>query len=284
MGNDVRNLLKGMQSQWQKSKEEAGKGFGGNTVPAGTYIFQLSRSWIGQSSSGKTMWFLEHTVTEGEHKGETVFNTLNLEHDVGQQVTCQFCDTMGYAAPDQMADLVYIAERLAKASPVYKMAIKYNSEGYVNCRVMEVLDPGEAGEEDAPTGESDENAGEESTEEPTDEQATDDATGGDDEEIRTQLIEFCLANGVTEITDGSTVQDIREAICGYDWKEERMDAAEIALLESVELGHIIERKPKAKPVAKTPAKAAPAKAATKAAPAAPAKAATKPASGAKKTR
>lgn len=63
---------------------------------------------------------------------------------------------------------------------------------------------------------------------------------------REALYEFCVSSGVEDIEEDMDIDELKEILGEYEFKEEEMTADEVALLEKVGLGEIIERKKAAK--------------------------------------
>ena len=238
MGIDIKGKLAGMKTQWKKSREEAEKGFSGNTVPAGIYLMKISESNVGENTKGGINWFLKIVVLEGEHKGDIISTMFNLSHEVGQQFTCNFISAMGYEVPDDIDDVPEIAKTFEEEEITFRGQLKYNKDGYAGIRVLEVLETGttaaiaevEAADEANTADEAD--VAEETTEpeaEPVD-------------EMQVELLAFCAANGIEEVTDASTVDEIKTVLSEYSMKEEELDKEEIDLLTRAGMSSMIEKK------------------------------------------
>lgn len=74
---------------------------------------------------------------------------------------------------------------------------------------------------------------------PTTAVATDDDIVDPDAEA---LYDFCVSSGVEEAEEGMDVAEMGEILKEYEFKEEEMTAEEVALLDRLDLGDIIERK------------------------------------------
>ena len=237
MSIDIKGKLAGMKTQWKKSREEAEKGFSGNTVPAGIYLMKISESNVGENTKGGINWFLKIVVLEGEHKGDIISTMFNLSHEVGQQFTCNFISAMGYEVPDDIDDVPEIAKTFQEEEITFRGQLKYNKDGYAGIRVLEVF---EADAETSTTNGDEQVAETEEAEAVEEVEAEAEADPVD--EMKTELLAFCAANGIEEVTDDLTIDEIKAVLSEYSMKEEELDKEEIDLLTRAGISSMIEKK------------------------------------------
>jgi len=238
MSIDIKSKLAGMKKTWLNNRTEAEKGFNGNTVPAGIYLFKIAESNVGSTSSGKLSWFIKSVVLEGDCKDQTVLTMLNLEHDVGQQIICQFINAMGYEVPEDISEVPTIADEFQKAGICFRGKLTYNKDGYAGMRVIEVID-NEGTAESTPEPEVEAEVIPEPEPEPE----------AEVDPLQAELLAFCAANGIEDVTDDSTVDEIKAMLGEYSMKEEELDKEEIELLTRAGMGDMIVKKSPLKPAA-----------------------------------
>ena len=67
-------------------------------------------------------------------------------------------------------------------------------------------------------------------------------TDGDDAEVKEKFIEFAASAGIEDINDETTVEDAKEILKEYKFKEEELSADEVEFLKAQGLEEIIEKK------------------------------------------
>ena len=146
MGNPYSNRLAAMQKEWG-SREEPSK------VEDGEYLMRLQSAELTESqSSGKLMIKRVHVIQDGEFRGETITDYMQLETEKGPFFVAKWIEQMGEEIPAQAQELANVVAKISRAKPAYTAEIK-TSKDFKNVRIKELVTiEGEAAEpeEDAP--------------------------------------------------------------------------------------------------------------------------------------
>lgn len=192
----MQKYLASMNERWDESKQGYGDMFGGETIPAGVYVAQLRKAELCLSKSkGQLQIKRSFAIVDGEQKGRSVRDYMNLETEYGFIFARRFLDVLGFQQPDSPEQLEGILAEVAKEMPVCKIEVKKtpsnNGGEFVNIQVNSRVDL-EAGDAPAPETADDAPA-------PTE---TEEAPAAD--ENRDALYAFCVANRVVEGADGDS--------------------------------------------------------------------------------
>ena len=224
--------LSAMQNNFETAQSDYKDAFTSG-VPAGVYAFKLSRFEMGETSNNTLAMFREQVITEGEHKGETVFDMLAIESDFGMKKCLTFYDQMGYEIEGLKAtDIEEIAEAIAADEPSYKGRLRYSKGGFPNVSIMEVYenedDSGESPADEAPVDEA-----------PAEEEATQEESVNDVDEVLDRVKEFCTIRGIP-VQDDDDMDAITEVFKDYTFKKSELDIDEIQLFEDAGLTDLFE--------------------------------------------
>lgn len=253
----MQKYLASMNQRWDESKQGHADMFGGDTIPAGIYVAQLRKAELCLSKSkGQLQIRRSFAIVDGEQKGRSVRDFMNLETEYGFIFARRFLDVLGFQQPESAEDLEGILAEVVKEMPVCKIEVKKspsnNGGEFVNIQVNSRVDmeAGEAAESaEAPAAE----------ETPAEEAPVND-------ENRDALYAFCVANSVVEGADGDSddAEQLAERIKASVAEKGKFLKTELSeeeqeLLTANDLADCMAEpeKPKVKPVAR--AAAAPAK-------------------------
>jgi len=279
MATEFADRLAGMQNAWATGKDTA------PGVPEGLYTMQLLEAGIAASqSSGKLMIKRTHTVVGGEQDGETVYDNLMLETDMGMFFVARWVEQMGFEVPDNIAELEEVVSAISEANPVYTAQVKKSGD-FTNVRVRELLeataDVAKEEEEEPEENASDFAEGEvvtfdmDGTEvsgtivgfdgddahvEDSDgevwavpmedlQATTEEETAPEEDETLVALLAFAQAADI-EVDDTATVEQLTEAIGAYSYPREELTDEEAALLENIGISPTEPPEPKPKAAVK----------------------------------
>lgn len=259
MSEFAKRLAK-MKEMWDGNKQ-APRGFQQN-VPDGRYTFRLQSAELRESASGNLIVSREHLVLDGEAAGEVFRDNLQVEHEVGQRITMQWIEQMGFEIPDNPSELEEVVSAIAEAAPSYLGTIKTTTSkkdgnDYTNLRILRLLDSEGEEQEEEETVESRPARGraeepeeqEEAGEEADDSDDSADSDAGQFEELKA----FCEAQDIAFDEEEATKADLVKAIDAYEWNRDELSSEEVELLEGIGVT-LIGGKPKK---ASAPAAAAP---------------------------
>lgn len=86
------------------------------------------------------------------------------------------------------------------------------------------------------------------------EQGAGETASDEDAEVKEKFIEFAASAGIDDINDETSIEDAKEILKEFKFKEEELSPEEIEFLKAQGLEEIIEKKPAPKAAAKAPAK------------------------------
>jgi hypothetical protein len=158
MANPFTNRLAAMNKEWQR-REEPSK------VTDGEYLMRLQSADLQESqSSGKLQIKRVHVIQDGEFRGETITDYMQLETEKGPFFVAKWIEQMGEEVPAQAQDLANIVAKISRAKPAYTAEIK-SSKDFKNVRIKELVtiegeaeaepaaeEPAEESAEEAPAG------------------------------------------------------------------------------------------------------------------------------------
>ena len=281
MGVDFNAKAATFRERFARSKENAAKPFGGDTIPPSTYIGKVKTYERGVSKNGRNQTKLELVIVDGDQKGLVARQFQGLDplddgRDIGLDITLRTISFFGYELPEsatELKDLDPILQAIEDESPTVQF--KYTMRGeFPNIELQRLIET--KGGEDAGAETAD---GGTETETPT--AATESGSRFEDADHE-KLAQFALEQGVDGVTDGMSKAEVAACFDGYTFwtndcaagdlkgtdaegsePNDGIDVDTAKWLEEcgVKASNIIRPKPKAKAA---PAKAAPAK---KAAPA-----------------
>jgi len=140
--------LKKLQSTWDESKERAREMF--TKVPPGVYLTQVQLLELGENSNGLLQVKREHLVLDGEHKGVTIYDTLQLEtSDLSMAFFRREVEAYDYEPPADIADIEGTINEIVEEAPQVKLRVTHSKAGYLNAAVIEGLEGAEAAAEGA---------------------------------------------------------------------------------------------------------------------------------------
>jgi hypothetical protein len=243
MADGLLNQLNAMKANWKTASKEKERMFGAEDLPDdGTYRVQLVKLHLEADPNGKLRVPRQFTILDGDHSGVGLRDNMYIEHQVSAAFFQRYIEQHGIQAPENPKDIPEVLEHISGLKPIYEIRARRNDNGYFEIKVLSVEDTGEAGE------------GGEAT--PAEDGATPPEEGSD--ELKTALLTFCSAQGITDATDEDDVDALKERIRGFNYKFAELSAEDVKLLEDNDLGtEIIERPAPKKATPKPTAKPAP---------------------------
>ena len=143
---------------------------------------------------------------------------------------------MGYEVPEDISEVPAIADEFQKAGICFRGKLTYNKDGYAGLRPIEVIDNEETTENPP-------------ADEPEAEVIPEPEPEAEVDPLQAALLAFCAANGIEDVTDASTVDEIKAVLGEYSMKEEELDKEEIDLITRAGMEAMIEKKAPPKPAA-----------------------------------
>ncbi|NJR72711.1 MAG: DUF669 domain-containing protein [Scytonema sp. CRU_2_7] len=148
--SNLKSKLKQLNSKFKEAKEEFGdsSGSGYVDVPAGVYLVDNITAELKESkSSGNLMVSVSAKVTEGEYKGQRIWDNKQLETDRGPEFLLKWLNFMGLHI-DSLDELEEALSEISKnTSCVAKVQVKTDGE-YTNVYWNQIIDAGETSEEE----------------------------------------------------------------------------------------------------------------------------------------
>lgn len=225
--------LKEAQENWNKGRDVAQRG----TIPPGIYKMQLASANITESqSSGKLMIKREHIVSEGEFRGEIVYDNMMIETERGPEFIARWITAMGFEVCSDIADLENTVAAIANAAPIYTARVTHSGD-FTNVNVQklegyasEPAQPAQAVPRPPKTETVPSPAAQPTPQAPAKKPApakfnTITAKAG--------LVDFAAEYGLTNINDGMSLDQIIEALKEYTWDTAIVtDPAQLELLRA----------------------------------------------------
>lgn len=138
--------LSKMKSGWLSSEQQYKEMFGASDIPEDVYVAKLQDCELTESNSGKLRIKREHVIMEGEHKGVSVRDGLNLENELGLVFCRRWLNMIGAEVPENPEELETLLAEIKEAAPVCKIRVRHSGD-FTNVDVLSVVDDADDGEE-----------------------------------------------------------------------------------------------------------------------------------------
>jgi hypothetical protein len=217
--------LEGMQSAWENSEQDYKETFGGDQVPDGNYVAELSSLKMKKNDEGAIRVRRSFVILEGSQKGVVINDNMNLATDRGPTFLRRFIEQMGETSPTSLTELPEILANIVAARPTCEIRVTHSDSGFTNAWVNRLLTDddlsGRAADDD---------------EEPVAKKKRPVADDDDEEPAvsKKQVKAFCESWGI-ELEGDEDVDGMKELIAQGKFPADECSAEDVKLLKALGL-------------------------------------------------